>query len=297
MRMDRRPLVTRKRRHVSSSTAFSLLRRAAVIATGLLCVSMPAWAADLGGSPIPEPGAKPNLWLVTVGGFAVVEPRFEGSDKLEAGFRPIFSFRKAGSREWMSLPNDGFDFELIETDNFRAGPVANVRWARGSSGQRGFKDVGTIDLSLEAGAFVEYWPARWFRTRAELRGAVVGGDGFVADFSADAVWRPAAAWRFAAGPRLTIADADFMASYYGIDDQQAAITGLPTYHAGAGIKSVGAGTSAQYKWSEAWTTTAFVEYQRLAGSAGDSPLIDNGGSADQVKFGLGVTYTFAVSGF
>src|SRR5262245_29668084 len=69
-----------------------------------------------------------------------------------------------GSREWLSLPNDGFDFPLIITDSFRAGPVVNGRWERDvSSLERGFRHVGAINLSAEAGVFAEWWPAGFLR--------------------------------------------------------------------------------------------------------------------------------------
>lgn len=260
----------------------------------LVLASSASFGADLGGQPVVEVDTKPNLWLVTIGGFATIEPKFDGSNKLEPGFRPVFGFRKAGSREWMTLPNDGIDFEVIETDNFRAGPVANLRWVRDKDNSRGFGQVGGTEVSFEAGAFAEYWPAQWFRTRVEVRNAFINGDGIVADFTADAVWRPTAAWRLTAGPRLSLANKDYMNSNFGVGSDEAFAAGLPTYKASGGIESYGAGASAQYKWSEAWTSTGFVEYQRLAGSAADSPLLKDGGSPNQLSVGIGLTYTFAI---
>ena len=251
-------------------------------------VSPPAHAQD---APLPTSGPG---YIVTLGGYGLIEPKFEGAKHQEFAGRPIFGLRTPGARVWLDLPNDGLEYEFIETDNFRAGAVGNVRWARQTDSlQRGFKHTRTIDLSVEAGGFAEYWPALWLRTRAEVRNAFVGADGVVADFSADIVAHPGGErWTATVGPRLSLADETFMASYYGVTPAQSATSGLAPYHANAGIRSYGAGTSLRYKWSDAWTTLGFVEYTHLATTPSESPLIDERGSPDLFTVGLGAKYSF-----
>ena len=65
-------------------------------------------------------------WIITLGGYGDLEPKFEGSRHHTIWFHPLIDYREDGPREWLSLPNDGFDFPLIVTDNFRAGPVDGV---------------------------------------------------------------------------------------------------------------------------------------------------------------------------
>lgn len=241
-----------------------------------------------------EGKGKPDIWIVTLGGWGTFEPKSEGSTHMGPGFRPLVSVRESGARDWLVLPNDGLDYELIETDNFRAGPVVNVKWySEKGAIPRGFRHWAGLELSGEAGVFAEYWPTRGLRTRIEAREAVFGAEGLVADVSADFVWRPDA-WTFTAGPRVAFADSRYMRSYYGVTPQQSATSGLPVYSASAGLQSYGLGTMVAYQWSKRWTSTGFVEYERLAGSAGDSPLIDQRGARDQVSVGLGLTMTFGV---
>ena len=240
---------------------------------------------------------KPDLWNVTIGSWAVLEPKFEGARHNSFAGRPILNVRKEGSRDWLVLPNDGFDFELFETDNFRAGPVANWHWQRdvGGSAPRGFRHIGSVDLSVEAGAFAEFWPSNYLRTRVEMRHSVIGGKGIVADLTADGVWRPRPDLVLTAGPRISVADSDFMHAYYTIGPaQQNAAFNLPAYDAKAGLRSVGAGSMIKYNWTEQWATMSFIEFQRLAGSAGDSPVITSHGTRDQVSVGVGLSYSFSV---
>jgi len=232
-------------------------------------------------------------WVVTIGGWGNFAPKYDGSDDYVFGGTAIIDVHQ-GSKEWLSLPKDGLDFEFFQTENFRTGPVADLRWGFGTPHERGLKEIGAtgIDLSAEVGAFAEYWPADYLRTRIAARNAVYGAEGWILDLSSDFVWRPDAQWTFTAGPRLSLADKDYMNAYYGVDAQQAQTSHLPLYEASGGIRSYGAGFFAQYRWSEQFSTMASVEYERLAGSAEDSPLIGDNGSLDQFTFAIGAKYSF-----
>lgn len=264
--------------------------------TALLISGAPeAYADDVA----PASNGKPGLWVVTLGSRFMAEPSFEGARSHDFGWRPIIGWRRKSEKEWLSLPNDGLDYDLFETENFRAGPVANIRWLRGSDAvlpPRGFRSVGPIDLSVEAGAFAEFWPVQALRTRAEAREVVVGGKGLVVELSADSVWRPTAQWMLTAGPRVSFGDSDFMRAVYGVSAADAAVSGLTPFVPKAGVRTYGAGSQARYQWSENWTTSAFIEATWLAGSAADSPFVADRGSRDQVTAGVGFTYSFGVDG-
>ncbi|MEQ1694199.1 MAG: MipA/OmpV family protein [Hyphomicrobiaceae bacterium] len=246
------------------------------------------------GAPPATAGDAPAGTIITIGGYGVISPEFEGSKSYEASFRPSFGWHKAGDRVWLDLPNDGLDFSLFQGDNYRLGVVGNLRFQRDTNDvrPRGFKEVGSVDVSIEAGAFAEYWPSQSLRTRAEVRSALFGADGLIADLSADVVLHPIERWTLTAGPRLSIADESFMDSYYSINAAQAVTSGLAQYKADAGVRSFGAGVSARYELTSNITTIGYIEYQHLTGSAGDSPLITDRGSPDQVTVGLGLKYSF-----
>lgn len=234
-------------------------------------------------------------WLLTLGSFGTYGPRFEGARSYQPGWRPIFDLRRPDSREWLSMPLDGYGFELIETDSFRMGPVATWRFQRHvDTTCVGCRSLGSIDASVEAGVFLEYWPAEWWRTRAELRAAAFGGDGYVADLSSDLVWQAMPALQLTVGPRLSLASHDFMQVYYGLSaSEAAALHGLPFSPAG-GLRSLGAGSQATLRLDRDWSLIGFVEWQHLAGPAGDALRVEGRGvPVDSVTVGLGASYTFA----
>ena len=67
---------------------------------------------------------------------------------------------------------------------------------------------------------------------------------------------------------------------------------LPAYSASGGLNSYGAGTQVLYRFNQQWEGRTFVEYERLTGSAADSPLVTQRGSANQLTYGLGASYSF-----
>ena len=75
---------------------------------------------------------------------------------------------------------------------------------------------------------------------------------------------------------------------------ESAASGLPIYNAGGGIRSVGAGTQLIKQWNTQWATHVFVEYDRLVGDAGDSPIATIRGTPDQFTFGAGFAYSFDI---
>lgn len=285
------------------SVGASRVQRWASIACGGLLAAFAACITPhtaLADGPFDNSIANPTIasassdWVVTLGAWGNISPEFSGSNHYDLGGSPIIDFHRVGDKEWLSLPNDGIDYELFSTNNFRAGPVGQIRWDFGNTRDRGLKEIGNtgVDLSLEIGAFVEYWPAEWLRTRLEARNAVYGAEGWVFDLSSDVVWHPTTQWTVAAGPRLSIADSDYMNAYYGLNTAQAASAHLSKYEASAGVRSAGAGLYGEYQWNEHLSTMASFEYERLVGSAGDSPLVSEAGSPDQFTVSFGAKYRF-----
>ena len=70
---------------------------------------------------------------------------------------------------------------------------------------------------------------------------------------------------------------------------------MTLYSAGGGLYSYGAGGQVEYFFNPQWSAHAFTEYERLTGSAADSPLVTQRGSPNQFTFGLGATYSFAMA--
>ena len=235
-------------------------------------------------------------WTVTLGVEGRVLPRYEGSTSFMLAPVPLFNVRRAGTPRKFSSPREGVSLGLLDSRRFQAGPTVKVRLPRKESSDNDLRGLGDVGWTLEAGAFVEYWPTEWLRGRVELRQGIGGHRGLVSDLTADLVLPVTPQLTLSGGPRLTLASAAATGPYFSITPTQSAGSGLPVYDAGGGVRSFGAGAQARYEWSKAWATHLFVEYERLSGDAANSPLVTVRGTRDQVQVGLGATYSFDMKG-
>lgn len=266
------------------------------LAVGLAALPAPLGAADLGArapEPIPAPDAQ-KLWIVTLTGEVAAGPRFPGSDRFTAFGYPGISYRRPDEPVRFSAPDDGLSIALIDTPVFRFGPVARFQGGRYYSSDRLLFGLHDVRWTVEPGLFAEVWPTANLRGRVELRHGVHGHDGFVGNAGVDLVY-PVGAFTFSLGPRLAWGDTSFTSTYFSVTPLEAALNGrLYPYSANGGITSVGALASTTYTWSPQWATTLYAGYNRLVGSAGDSPITRRFGSPNQLTFGARLSYSFTM---
>lgn len=231
-------------------------------------------------------------WVVTVGVQGRLEPVFKGSDTYEVLPSPVFNIRRAGTPERFMAPRDNIAISLYDIGFFRTGAVGKFRRSRDQSDDPALYGLGDVPWAAEIGGFAEYWWVPWLRTRAEVRQGFNGHHGIVTDLTLDAVVPATPQLTLSGGPRLTLASGAANSPYFSISYTQSVASGLPVYDARGGVQSYGAGLQARYRWNAVWTTYTFVEYERLTGSAANSPLVEQRGSSDQFTVGLGTTYSF-----
>jgi MipA family protein len=233
-------------------------------------------------------------WTVTVGAGVELKPNFEGSRHSMLSPVPFFSVRRAGTPEQFRTTRDGISFSLFDYGRFRAGPAGRLEMTRDAGRFQELRGLGNVNLTVELGGFAEYYPVDWLRTRVEVLQGVTGHHGLVADFSADVIVPLRDRLTFSAGPRFSVTDTRALGPRFGITPMQAAASGLPAFHTKGGAHSVGVGGQLIYHYDPQWEVRPYVEYDRLLGSAAQSPLVRFRGSANQVTVGIGVSYSFDV---
>ncbi|NIX75666.1 MipA/OmpV family protein [Microvirga terricola] len=247
----------------------------------------PAFAAEPPAAPVAETG-----WIATVKGNVQVGPAYPGADKLTVFGYPSLSFRRAGTPERFSAPDDGFSFSILDDSALRVGVVGRFQGGRYLQTDHRLFGLDKINWAVEPGVFVEYWPVSFLRARVELRHGINGHNGFVADLGLDYV-RRLGAFTLSLGPRVALGDTEFTKTYFGVTPFEASLNGLVTpFNPTGGVTSVGATAGLTYDWSPRWSTTAFVTYKRLVGDAANSPIVKRLGSENQVTVGLTVSYSF-----
>jgi MipA family protein len=245
------------------------------------------------GSVPPAGGVQPSAWIVELGGYGVFEPTFLGSKRYNLTFKPQIDFQDVADRHWLSFPNDAFDYSLVETSNFRAGPAASITLQSRIHGQDIDLRLGKADVNLLAGGFAEYYPLEYIRTRVELLQGVSGNNGFAANLSADYIWRPAADWTLTAGPRAQLVDDNYASSYFSTQLGLKNHNFVP-FRAEGGLLSSGAEITGKYDWTKNVSAKFFIDYNQLMGDAADSPRVNSKGTTEQVIVGVGATYKFTI---
>lgn len=249
--------------------------------------------AAVAGSASNPPAEQPYGWLLTVKGNVLVSPEFPGADSYSFIAYPSLSLRRAGTAEGFNAPDDGISLALFGNSSWSAGLVGRYQTGRYSGDDRKLTGLHDARWAVEPGLFAEYWPLQdTVRLRGEMRFGLNGYNGLVGNLSLDYVHR-VGKFVISGGPRMAISGTDYMETYFGVTAQDALNNAAVTaYKPDAGIKSVGLAAAATYKWNESWATTVNAGYDRLVGSAADSPIVKNLGTTNQFTFGASASYTF-----
>lgn len=232
-------------------------------------------------------------WSLTLGGDFYRQPRFTGASHYIFSAQPLVSLGRTGVAERFSSRNDNISFALVDMQDFRVGLTGEFLMARGGSQADGLKDV---PWGGELGGFMEFYPTDWFRLRAEARHGIRAHHGVVAEIAGDAFYDVTPAIRVSGGPRVAAASKKYFDTYYGVNAEESAASGLSVYDPdGGGIASVGLGGAITWLTTDKITTTLYAEYANLQGKAAHSSLVTERGSRNQLTLGVSATYRFDFS--
>lgn len=230
-------------------------------------------------------------YLVTGGGRLRLKPPYEGADSTRVVPVGILSLQKADKPYHYTAPDAGSVFDLVSNQYVQAGPVLNLRGHRSSGGR--FAGLNRVSIAVEPGVFAGVWPVKWLTAWVQVRRGVYGHAGWVEDAGADLVYT-GYRWDFSIGPRIGFGDAKYMRTYFGVTPAEARASPVinTAYDPGAGKRYTGGTISAAYHLDRHWTTLVDLTYDRLAGRAQASPIVQSLGARNQFTGGLGFTYTF-----
>ena len=266
-------------------------QRTASVGMALAMSASLAWA-DGPGEPapqpaIPVPASEPSL-VFTLGGGLRVQPEYFGSEESRVGFSPRFSlhYLRLGPNLTIGDP----DPRAIRTG---VGFTPSFRYIRerDASEHDELSGLDDIDHALELGFGLTY-TQRNFRGFAVMRQGFGGHEGLVGEAGADLVSYPTDRLTVYGGPRVLWGSDGYADTYFGVDVDESAASGLPAHEAGGGLMSAGVELGARYELNERWGIEGAITYDRLMNDAADSPIVEQG-SEDQFGARIGLTRTFS----
>lgn len=236
---------------------------------------------------------KAKDWVVTITGNGAWGSSYWGAKSKDWTGFPSIALRQADQPAEFEAPDDGFSFALFGNPGLKVGVVGRYMAGRYNS-EDDLQGTASIPWGLNVGGFVEYWPLPMIRTRFDVLHGVKGNYGWSSNIEADYV-QPWNKFTFSLGPRLVLGDDTTTDTYFGVNERAAFVNPkLTAYDPSGGITSVGALAAVNYEFDDNWSTAGYVRYDRLVGSAADSPIVKNIGSPNQVVVGMSVSYTFGL---
>ncbi len=208
-----------------------------------------------------------------------VRPSFPGADDFKAGPWVVwqnFRYGRAGERAG-------------EAHGFSISPSFGLVGSRNQDDDDAFTGMDDIDRAYELGARVTYTSGP-LAGYASLRKGWGGHDGWVG--AAGVKYRTDVNDRVSlwTGLEVDYADSDYNDTYFGVSTSDAANSRYDTYDVGGGINKVAAKLNMRYRINDLTSVLGEVEYGRLVGDAGDSPLVQD---RDQPAVRLGIVRRFS----
>ena len=238
----------------------------------------------------------PNVIGIGVG----MVPDYLGSDDYTVAAAPFFRWTLSGTERYLQLNVTELSFNVLNHPNFVLGPVLNYRPGRDDDvDDHVIADMEEIDDTVDVGITAGYvW-----KEKANPRHRFVTNLTFLMD--AGDVYR---GWLVQAGARYwypvskpidlqigigtTYGNSQYMGTYFGVDSEDAANTGLKKFDADEGFRDVNAQIAGVFHFSANWHLGVGIKYIGLIGDASDTPIVDGRGDANQFVYGLGFAYSW-----
>ncbi|RZT94109.1 outer membrane protein [Advenella incenata] len=215
---------------------------------------------------------------------AAIAPRYEGADEYRLQPFPVVD---AQYGRFFARSGDGLGLNIWQSAQLTIG--AGVNMMEGYSKSDAPEGIGKLSNALGARIFVSTsaWGAIF--TVSATQAISKSERGLIANARVSYPYSISERFKVIPSVSLNWANAKYMDSYFGINAQQAARSGLSEYRPSAGFKDVSLRLGFSYDLTKTWSITGAAGVSRLMGNAADSPLVRR---KSQAVGALGVAYRF-----
>lgn len=230
---------------------------------------------------------------LSVGGIAVVTPRYEGGNKYRAIGIPFIApgGPETDQDRFHIKGADDLRVRLFDVQNLEIGALTGWRFGRKPDDEERLRGTDKITGGLIAGAYVTYHMGA-ISPFVSYHHQVTGDDtGGVLRFGVEAKQWVTPWLKLTGVVGSSYADSHYMDKFFSITAAQSAASHLATFDAGAGIKDVYFELGSALKLDDKWTLKVSGRYTRLVGDAAASSVIE---TADQFQGVVSLSYDFTV---
>jgi outer membrane scaffolding protein for murein synthesis (MipA/OmpV family) len=233
-------------------------------------------------------GAAPGEDSGFVGAVVIAGTEYTGSDQRRTLLLPLLDYQ--WNNGWFAGTGNGIGFNFSRRADLAYGLRLTADFGRKAHRSDALRGMGDIDAKAEFGAFFnQSLTSDIFLTSSLRYGAGDDGRGLVVDLGIGYASSLAAQWRLGVGAAVSVTNAAYQQSFFGVTTAQAASSGYPVYTPGAGLRDARANVALTYLVNRRTVVTAALSASTLLGDARDSPLVRSNATLTGV---LGVSYGF-----
>jgi outer membrane scaffolding protein for murein synthesis (MipA/OmpV family) len=217
-------------------------------------------------------GAAPGKDGGLVGAAVLAGTEYQGSDERRTLALPVLDYQWANG--WFAGTTNGIGYNFAGSNNMQYGLRLTADLGRKESRSSALRGTGDVDAKAEFGGFFNYALTPEFSLTSSLRyGAGQEGKGLVVDLGGAYSTQLAAQWRLGVGAGVSLANAEYMQSFFGVTAAQATASGYRAYAPKAGVRNGRVNLSLTYMATPRVSVTAGLSANTLLGDAADSPLV------------------------
>lgn len=213
-------------------------------------------------------------WQVEIGLGSMFEPAATGLTRYRIQGGPAIDIRYKD--RFFASTGEGVGFNLFSFRHISFGSAISYTLGRSPHVDgTALSGLGTIHPAPELKIFATTVIAENFplTIRVDIRKQLGASFGYIGDVGAY-MPMPGSSKKFSwfLGPTVTLADARYMNTYFGVSHAQAASSQYHYYHPDGGFRSAGIGFTANYFVTQHIILNMSGAYDRLLGSAAESPI-------------------------
>ena len=206
-----------------------------------------------------------------VGAVAIAGRKYQGSDERRILLVPLLDYQWKNG--WFAGTTNGVGYNFSRRPDMDYGVRLTADLGRSESRSAALRGLGNVDARPEIGAFYNYALSPSLALTSSLRyGSGNDKNGMVLDVGAAYSMLLAPQWRLGLGVSATVANANYMQTYFGVTPAQSARSGYAPYTAGAGLRDVRASAALTYSVTPRIAITTALSASSLQGDAKDSPI-------------------------
>jgi outer membrane protein len=214
-----------------------------------------------------------------VGAVLIAGPAYAGSDERRTMLVPLLDYQ--WNNGWFAGTANGIGINLSKRPDLQYGLRLTADFGRKASRSNALRGMGNVDASAELGAFFNQSLAAGIFLTSSLRYGA-GDGGLVVDLGAGYATALAPSWRLAVGGAVSLANASYLQSFFGVNSAQSANSAYPEYRPGAGLRDARANVALTYLFNRRTSLTTALAVSALQADARNSPLVRQATTASGV---------------